>query len=96
MSFRTVGADATERNVAETEALDETSQLVQTHRRGRESMLASVILGIDSATSHVFYWRFQVAVLIAKYLLTNGGFLRLAYHMRKSPLSNCITDWLVT
>ena len=38
----------------------------------------------------------QMAVLIAKYLLTNGGFLRLAYHRRNVPSGSCIIEWLVT
>lgn len=37
----------------------------------------------------------QVAVLIAKYLLTNGGCLRLAYQMRNEPSALRMTDWLV-
>ena len=38
----------------------------------------------------------QRAVFKAKYLLTNGGFLRLAYQMRKLPSGFWMTDWLVT
>jgi hypothetical protein len=38
---------------------------------------------------------FQVAVLMAKYLLTKGGFFRLAYQMRKLPSLLRMTDWLV-
>ena len=39
---------------------------------------------------------FQMAVLRAKYLFVNGGFLRLAYQIRKRPSGNLMTDWLVT
>ena len=39
---------------------------------------------------------FHTAVLSAKYLLTKGGFLRLAYQIRYEPSSKRMTDWLVT
>ncbi len=58
---------------------------------GNENLSNRTMLGSREGS-----YGFQTAVFSAKYLLTCGGFFRLAYQMRNRPSGIRITDWLVT
>ena len=58
--------------------------------------MRSGVTGRPCSTVRLGLRPIHTAVLMAKYLFTNGGFLRLAYHMRKPPSGSRMTDWLVT